>query len=297
MYFSFTVLVLVTVLFFKPDVLAYEVDNFTDRDTLKIDSLPALDESINKILTKATNGVHRERGNDCNVTFLHQEILRWIRPDPAGQLEIWLEITKKIDHTHIGITKSIYQDITFWDAPILRVVGIGRSMLLNGQIVGTDKIGHFFMQGLDYYQLVKDGKPLEKVLMEDHHEDGRWGLEATGVKSFADMATNYQGYRFWSELTAGPNPYFKCDDKMGWINSRKFTWADYVNPTWDEAINCSEMKPVIQKKVDLYLKKHGWECPIKPQDCVKIIGLDHAQYFTSPICKKTAQILMDSSKK
>jgi hypothetical protein len=168
---------------------------------------------VNTILKRAAKGVQKERGNECNVVFLRQEILRWIRPDPAGQLEVWLEFTDKIDRTHVGINKSIYQDVKFIDAPILRVVGIGRSMLLNGTVVGTDKVGHFFMQGLGYYDLVKAGKPLEKVLLEDHQEDGLWGLKTSGVKSYADMATNYQGYRFWTELTTGLNPYFKCDEK------------------------------------------------------------------------------------
>ena len=134
---------------------AYEVDNFTDRETLTKDELPKMDEIVNGILTKAVKGVHKERGKECSVAILRQEILRWIRPDPAGQLELWLEITDEIQHTHIGVTKSIYQEVTFTESPVLKVVGIGRSMKVNGQIIGTDKIGHFFMQGLGYYDLVK----------------------------------------------------------------------------------------------------------------------------------------------
>ena len=286
-------LIFLSFLLFESPTLAYEVDNFTDRDQIKTDSLPKLNEVTNKILTDATRGVRRERGKECNVAFLRQEILRWIRPDPTGQLEIWLEVTDKIDRTHVGLSKSIYQDVTFNDCPVLKTVGIARSILLDGQIVGTDKIGHFFMQGLSYYDLVKEGKPLEKVLVEDHHEDGVWGLETSGVKSYADMAANYQGYRFWSQLTAGPNPYIRCDEKQGWVNNKTFTWADYVNPAWDEALNCSEMRPVIQAKVERYLKNKGWQCPIQPEACLKIIGLDHAQYFTSPKCELTAKKLLN----
>jgi hypothetical protein len=286
-------LLFTTFIFSESTTLAYEVDNFTDRDKIKLDSLSKLDEITNNILSKATTGVRKERGKECNVVFLRQEILRWIRPDPAGQLEIWLEVTDKIDRTHVGLSKSIYQDITFADSPILAIVGIGRSILLNGHIVGTDKIGHFFMQGLSYYDLVKDGKPLEKVLVEDHHEDGVWGMATSGVKSYSDMAANYQGYRFWSELTAGANPYIRCDDKQGWVNNRKFTWADYANPAWDEALNCSEFRPVIGAKVEKYLKNKGWTCPIQPEACVTIIGLDHAEYFTSPKCQQTARKILN----
>lgn len=294
---SFWISLLVSAtLFLSNTTLAYEVDNFTDRETLKKDSLPILDESVNTILKRAAKGVRKERGKECNIVFLRQEILRWIRPDPAGQLEVWLEFTDKIDRTHVGIGKSIYQNVKFIDAPILRVVGIGRSMLLNGTVVGTDKIGHFFMQGLGYYDLVKGGKPLEKVLLENHQEDGLWGLKTSGVKSYADMATNYQGYRFWNELISGKNPYFRCDEKQGWVNNREFTWAEYVNPSWDEAINCSEMRPEIQAKVDSYMSSKGWTCPIQPEACVKIMNLDHAEYYASPQCQVTAQKIQDSEK-
>src|ERR1035437_3175879 len=122
MHFWTTILTLASIQFSVSTTEAYEVDNFTDRETLTQDALPKLDEKVNNILTKAVKGVHKERGKECSVVFLRQEILRWIRPDPYGQLEAWLEFTDQIQHTHIGITKSIYQDITFDDVPILWVV-------------------------------------------------------------------------------------------------------------------------------------------------------------------------------
>ncbi len=277
---------LLLLLSIAPHSLAYEVDNFTDRETLKHDSLNLMDDEVNQILMKAARGVKKERGNECSIAILRQEILRWIRPDPAGLFELWSETTDKIERTHIGLKDSIYQDVTFLEVPILNVVGIARSFLLNGQVIGTDKVGHFFMQGLGYFDLVKDGKPLEKVLVEDHQEDGVWGLGTSGVKSYADMAANYQGYRFWSELTQGPNPYFRCDEKEGWVNHRKFTWANYVNVAWDEAYNCSEFRPELTQKIESNMARKGFHCPINPLKCDEIKKLDHAKYFTSPKCNE-----------
>ncbi len=282
-------IILILCIFVGANSFSSETDNFTDRDLLKIDALPVLDAKINKILETAVVEARSTQGNHCSNALLRQEILRWVRPDPTGQLEVWLNFTTEVDHTHVGINQSIYQEVTFGDAPILWTVGIARTILLNGQIVGNDKIGHFFFQGLEYYDLVKNGKPLEKVLIEDHGEDGIWGLKTSGVKSYADMATNYQGYRFWSQLTGGPNPYVVCDEKLGWMNQRKFTWADYVNPLWDEAINCSEMIPSIQVKVERYLANRGWSCPIVPDACHDAVKLDHAEYFLSPKCKAAAE--------
>lgn len=273
---------------------AYEVDNFTDRATLKTDALVKLDEKINTVLHRAELESRKTVGSSCSVAVLRQEILRWIRPDPAGQIEVWLEITDTIEHTHVGIKDSIYKDASFFEAPMMRLAGIGRSFLLNGVVVGTDKVGHFFMQGLSYYDLVRAGKPLDKVLAEDHGEDGIFGLVTTGVKSYADMATNYQGYVFWSQLTSGSQPYFHCDSKLGWVQDRKFTWADYVNPSWDEAINCSEMKPTLQAKADAEIANRGMKCPLEPEKCWDIIKLDHSPFFTSPKCKISAAAITKS---
>ncbi|MBI2606046.1 MAG: hypothetical protein HYW49_08205 [Deltaproteobacteria bacterium] len=264
--------------------MAYEVDNFTDRDTLKVDSLPKLNEKVNRILDRAVSETRKEMGAQCSKAKLRQEVLRWIRPDPTGQLEFWMELSDELDHTHIGVSKSVYRDVSFWDSPILKVAGIGRLILLNGSVIGTDKVGHFFYQGLAYFDLVQEGKPLEKVLAENHAEDGLWGLKTSGVFSYADMAANYQGYRFWDQFTRGENPYFKCVQGIGWVKARNFTWADYVNSAWDEAINCSEFRKPIERAFEAALAKRGLKCPLVPRKCEDISHIDHAQYFTSPKC-------------
>ena len=276
---------------FSSSSLAYEVDNFTDRDKIKKDSLVILDQKVNHILTRSVREANKDDPGSCNIAYLRQEILSWIRPDPTGQIEVWLELSKDIDRAEIGLHKSIYQDVSFLESPILNMVGVGRSILLAGQIVGSDKIGHFFVQGLGFYDLVKGGKPLEKVLAEDHGEDGVWGLATSGVYSYGDIAADYQGYRFWSQLTTGEHPYIRCDEKKGWVNERSFSWAEYVNPAWDEAINCSEMRPSMQAKVDQHFKKHGLKCPMKPEVCTQIVALDHAEFFTGPKCQAAAQEL------
>ncbi len=273
-----------------PFAKAYEVDNFSERD-LKKDSLVAMDQEINRLMARAVFETHKEVGNQCKFSMLRQEILRWVRPDPIGQFEIWLEISKDIERTKSGFAQSMYKDLNVGDSPIMAIMGIGRSVLLNGHIVGADKVGHFFFQGLEYYDLVKEGKDLDKVLLEDHGEDGIWGLGTSGVKSYADMAANYQGYLFWRHLTMGDAPYVRCDSKLGWVINKKFTWSTYVTAAWDEGINCSEMKAPIQAKVDHYLKEKNLQCPLDLNECIKITQMDHAQFFVSPQCVQAARSL------
>ena len=101
------------------------------------------------------------------------------------------------------------------------------------------------------------------------------------------MAANYQGYRFWSNFTGGENAYFKCSPGVGWVRNRNFTWTEYVSDAWDEAINCSEFRKPIAKKVEAALISSGLKCPLLPEKCDEISRSDHAAFFTSPKCLST----------
>jgi hypothetical protein len=278
-------MVLSFVLLLLQPVLAYEVDNFTGRSALVRDSIPVLDQKVNSILDRAARDSRLESPGFCSFAVLRQEILRWIRPDPTGILELWLEFTDSIERTPVGVRNSVYREVSFFESPIMRVFGIGRSFKLSGQVIGTDKIGHFFMQGLDFYDQVRQGTPIEKVLDTEHGEDGLWGLGTSGVKSWADIAADYQGYRFWSRLVEGSRPYFRCNEEGEWERDASFTWAEYVNPAWDEALNCSEMHVGIRKRVDLELHHLGLTCPVDPGACEALNRLEFADYLVSPVCR------------
>jgi hypothetical protein len=141
------------------------------------------------------------------------------------------------------------------------------------------------MQGLDYFKRVQvDGADLDHVLRFEHGEDGIWGLGATGVKSFSDMATNYAGYRFWSSLYQGAEPYVRCEEDRRWVKGRSFTWADYVTDAWDEAINCSEMVPSLSARVQQNTAKLGLACPIDPLRCFALSRLEKAEFYVNPFC-------------
>ena len=74
----------------------------------------------------------------------------------------------------------------------------------------------------------------------------------------------------------------------GWVKNRNFTWADYANDAWDEAINCSEYRKPIEGKVKVTLAERGFKCPMEPEKCAGILALDHARYFASPKCAVVA---------
>ena len=271
---------------------AYEVDNFTGRNALlsgpeAADALPALDAKINQIIERAIEIANTESPGHCNRVMLRQEVARWTGPDPISFLEFWATFTKSVKQSKVALEDSIYAGVPFKESPGMWFAGIGRSLNLNGHIVGTDKIGHFFMQGLDYFKRVQlEGESLDTVLRTEHGEDGVWGLKMTGVKSYADMAANYQGYRFWSELYMGAKPYARCEQERRWVRARTFTWADYVSDAWDEAINCSEYNPALAARVRKALDARGLKCPIDLKRCNALAALEYSEHFQTPVCRQ-----------
>ena len=47
---------------------------------------------------------------------------------------------------------SIYSAYPLWSLRVSTLFGIGKTIRLNDQLVGTDKIGHFISQGRKFYK-------------------------------------------------------------------------------------------------------------------------------------------------
>jgi hypothetical protein len=271
--------------------LATEVDNFSGREALTQDALAVLDAEVNRILRNAIQSSNHDAPDRCNRVQLRQEMVRWIGPDPTGIFELWATVTGSIQRTTVGFSESIYDGASLYESPAMRLVGIGRSFKLAGHVVGTDKIGHFFLQGLGYFKRVHDDHAeLVHVLRDEHGEDGIWGMPFTGVKSYGDMATNFAGFRFWSNLYDGPNPYVRCEEGRRWVKLRDFSWAEYVTDGWDEAINCSEFSPTLKVAVARNLNRLGVECPVRPESCERLSRLEYSEYWLSPACRSAGQV-------
>ncbi len=268
---------------------AYEVDNFTGRDRPVSDSLQVLDGRVNAILRKAAKKANQESPFRCNRVLLRSQVLRWVRPDPISFLELWATFSDEIDRIEVARSQSVYSGARLGESPAIWLAGIGQSFKLDGKIVGTDKLGHFFMQGFGYFKEVEDGKTIDQVVRAEHGEDGIFGLTTTGVMSYADMAANYSGYTFWKELYAGEKPYFRCEEGKGWVQTRSFTWKDYVSDAWDEAINCSVMKPSLGERVEANLRKQGMSCPVSAARCSQLEQLEFADVLVSPRCQSAAK--------
>jgi hypothetical protein len=106
---------------------------------------------------------------------------------------------------------------------------VAATMKVNSIFIGSDKLGHFFQQGYQYFEKYKEGaSELETEEFGEKLENEEYGLGnnsafGSGVFSFADLEANRQGLEFYKELNK--NPHLTFD-----INK-------YVNDQWNEEIN------------------------------------------------------------
>ncbi len=147
--------------------------------------------------------------------------------------------------------------------------------------MGTDKFEHFMGSGLRYFKKYYLGnKNIQEVLaMGKDLEDGMMGTITTGVFSYADLSANFNGMRFWNHLLQknddilGENlgPYLECQNEK-WVQVKDFNWLDYVDQSFDEAINCNKYRNAslmekVKKRIHLIEKKENvtLPCPLDPE--------------------------------
>ncbi len=196
-------------------------------------------------------------------------------------------------------------------------------------VVGDDKLGHFLQVGysmfyavnkkkdprfrdirslsqkaaefaVDDYKFIREsrlqGEPLV-MAFADFQENTQWGMGATMVKSYTDIASNYGGYLFWSRLTDGEKPYFSCE-KGQWVRTVDFNWQEYVTPAWDEAINCNDYDTEIEQQVGQQIVLRGkGRCPIAPNVCADLIVSlgDKAGHMLHPLCLSAGEKVLNAN--
>jgi hypothetical protein len=87
-----------------------------------------------------------------------------------------------------------------FDVPTVRLYGID---------LGTDKIGHFFQEGYEYYTRYADVRErgmdeaaaiASAIQFGVSEERGLYGIMTTGIYSNGDLAANYAGFKFYRNL-------------------------------------------------------------------------------------------------
>lgn len=244
-----------------------EVDQFRIPDRALRDSSFLLQEEVQRRFDEALEQANRRvvkpgaraksgpiyKPRKCRQDKLY-DALQWQFARPViGQLESFAEQSEHIDKAVVPFAESIYQDFLWPESPSL-VLSERISAVINvhGIEIGTDKLGHFFTEGLSYFEATEQ---LNKNIEFGLHL-GRWteslyfGAQTTGVFSYADLVANLNGLRFWNKILANQpdplsqkavRPYVECHDKE-WRQVSQFSWQPYVDLAWNESINCSALR-------------------------------------------------------
>ena len=169
---------------------------------------------------------------------------------------------------------------------------------ISDEIVGIDKVDHFFGNGgllWEEYEKLQVKNDDVILQMNVQQENGGWGLVGSKIKSYGDLAANWDGFNFYKELFDGPNPYYTCSDGTLKLH-RTFEIEKYFKMSWRESANCSAFPQ--EKAAQAFgkrLKEMGLKCPMQEDDCKKMIELyaDNKKVLNSvvsPVCLKKIPI-------
>jgi hypothetical protein len=218
----------------KRKIQRAETDTRINTSNLK-DTASDINTHVNEILDKA------RKNNPSNISDMIKDIysdLGGISSPARTEIEDWVDgfdDTKKYlpspkDTKYAGTTYGI------WSQPFFRI--LNPSIKVNGILIGSDKLGHFFQQGNEYYEaMTKDKKSASKTEKEIGYdsEAGGYGLDTTGVFSNADLSANKKGSNFYANFAKNP--------------TMKFDISKYLDKQWNEEFNTNFYTPAVASVV------------------------------------------------
>ncbi len=291
--------------FYLGHLSAAETDGFTNRYESNQDALPLINIEINQRMNNIVKILNQNYSHfkRCDWDELHSQLGKHLRWPLQGQIEKYITDNGHISKSHLNISQSVYKNLSFIHFAPMKIgtfLGIGFTppIYYNGLLIGADKFGHFLDEGYYYYHLVnKWNYSVEEVLdIGIFSENYLEGKLTGGVYSFADLAANYDGYLFWTDLL-GPHTkpelskFFSCH--LGIFKMyREIDLSEYVNAAWDEGMNCNEyrseaMKNEVEKSIiELEAKNQKrFHCPVYVNLIGEMINRygPHAKKILSPV--------------
>jgi len=230
---------------------AYETDQFTNRAEELRDSTEVLNREVNRTIADIVAGWDRDHDEMAMVDAIYRKIggLHWV-----DRLERWAMKSPEVDKLVTPRYDSIYSHLPIWAVRVTWFFGIGKTIRVNDQLIGSDKIGHFLSQGRKFYRRYRR--------MESEEQAAKWsafteraifGQMTTGTYSNADLVANYEGHRFYrslfeDDIVRGKPAILRWEDGR-WVVQRAFDWADHVTAFWDEALNVNHFDSLLYQRM------------------------------------------------
>ena len=319
-----------------PIGLAAEIDSVTPRNLALDNSIDTINEIITQRFAEGVRkaNVQQDYGEDrediadrnkdtfCDEKVLYTELRKAIFQSFTASWGLkGYDLDKQLrgllvrQSYSLSLNDSIYRDIDYIEGFSLNLKELSDVVNINGYLVGLDKIGHFFAQGWQYFELTAyDKETLDQaVAWGRQKEAGLFGYTTTGIFSYADLVANLNGWRFWNKVLLKKDdplkgiianffarPYVSCDIQIidsiryrkiirAWEYNTRFDLADYIDGAWDEGNNCnSYADPMIEEKVIARIKHAApdYHCPMNAEHCLDAQDKygDYAKYVLHPYC-------------
>lgn len=249
--------------------LAYESDTLTDRHLPLPDVTEALDDRVRAIIADAIAQTNRHTRCDAEPEVLHRQLAHAIHVrasanELVGQrgglralgfdaYSAWIE-KGGAPHRAFDDRRDVLGSVTFRESPLLVWAGVCSTVSVNGVLVGTDKLDHFFEEGYDGWRHGQRGdRPQRTVDWLTRTENGRYGLKTSEAFSFGDLRADADGVRFYDTLL-DPGGLVEVGEDGCLVQARPFRWADYVDAEYDEVLNPPVYTPEVQRAVTRHLQ-------------------------------------------
>ncbi len=247
-------------------VPAHETDQFSNRADPIADSTGVLNREVNKAIGEV---VEKWRKDDDRKAFVNAIFSKLGSRFLVDRIERWAIKSPEVEKLKTGRYDSLYSGHPIWAVRVTKFFGVGQTIRVNNQLIGTDKLGHFVSQGRKYYRRFLRYDSEERAAVQSAYAEWAvFGQMSNGNFSNADLVANYEGHRFFrslfeDDIVPGKPAILRWEDN-GWSIQRQFDWADHVNEYWDEALNINHFDALLythmQKEFISYCPRY-WQEP------------------------------------
>lgn len=269
--------------------LAYETDQFT----LPPEPLADVGEQIEALVRESLEETARKANDKISRAMSRartEEAAKWRTSEQLAPLFFrsmrgGVELAEKLEILLAGKWKRAYRPESVRFNPTilgsiygrtldprnaLSMVRFSSTMRVFGVDLGTDKFGHFFKQGRQYFDVYlrarKNGRADPEARIEAFRRVGQgtensfFGRGLTGVYSNADLASNYAGMKFYihlrepmklGDLTFEPMLRVNAQGLLE-VNARdrQPMFARFVSEHMSEAYNPSDYGPLTTRLIE-----------------------------------------------
>ena len=228
---------------------ANETDQLSNRADPIADSTEVLNREVNKAIADV---VENWRKDDDRMAFVNAIFGKLGSRFLVDRIERWAIRSPEVEKLKTGRYDSVYSGHPIWAVRVTKFFGVGRTIRVNNQLIGTDKLGHFVSQGRKYYRrFLRYDSEKKAAEQAAYAEWAVFGQMSNGNYSNADLVANYEGHRFFrslfeDDIVPGKPAILRWEDD-GWVLQRQFDWADYVNEYWDEALNINHFDALLYR--------------------------------------------------